>query len=109
LILEYHNPARLTRLIEMAGGTSAAVVGDRGDDLMIDRVTYDQRDRRSRTERIVVRDGRVRRLEFTLEQVPAGALEPRLRTAGFSAVELYGRGEAPFEPLGPRLIAVAVR
>jgi hypothetical protein len=58
---------------------------------------------------LIVRDGRVRRLEFSLEQVPALELERRLKHAGFSSVRLLGAGGGEFVPEGPRLIAVAER
>jgi SAM-dependent methyltransferase len=109
LLLEVHNPSRLARLIELAGGSTSISLVERGDDLMVDRVTYDAAERYSRTERFIVRDGRVRRLEFALEQVPAPELEQRMRAAGFRDVALFGRGGAPFDPEGPRLLAVAER
>jgi SAM-dependent methyltransferase len=108
LLLELHNPGRLARLVELAGGSSANVV-ERGGDLMVDRVTYDQAAGRSRTERFIVKNGRVRKLEFSLEQIPAPQLTQRLHQAGFRDVELLGHGGAPFEPDGRRLIALARR
>ena len=106
LLLEMHNPWHLARLIEAGGGRSAYVV-ERGADLMVDRASYDEAARRSRTERFIIRDGRVRKLEFSLEQVPAPQLVGRLRRAGFPEVALFGAGGAAFEPAGPRLIALA--
>lgn len=108
LLLEMHNPARLAKLVELAGGQTANLV-QRGEDLMVDRVTFDIPARRSLTERFVVRDGRVRKLEFSLEQPYADELVERLRAAGFGTVSLYGRGGAEFEPEGPRVLAVAER
>ena len=69
LLLELMNPLRLARLLELTGGATAAVA-ERGDDLMVDRITYDPVEHRSTTNRYVVRGGRVRKLQFTLEQVP---------------------------------------
>jgi SAM-dependent methyltransferase len=108
LLLELHNPARLARIVELTGGVTAALV-ERDGNLMVDRVTYDADEGRSHTERFIVRPGSVRKLEFSLEQVPAAELEQRLRSAGFRDVELFGRDGAPFDPNGPRLIAVAQR
>jgi ubiquinone/menaquinone biosynthesis C-methylase UbiE len=108
LALELHNPARLARLLELTGGVSATVV-ERDGDLMVDRVTYDQAERRARAERFIVREGRVRKLEFSLEQVPAPQLVQRLGGAGFREVQLFGEGGGPFEAEGPRLIALAQR
>ena len=106
LLLEMHNPWRVRRLVALAGGSSSYVV-ERGDDLLIDRNTYDTDAGRSRTERFIVRDGRVRKLEFSLEQVPAPRLVKRLRRAGFGEASLFGQGGAPFEAEGRRLIVVA--
>lgn len=108
VLLELHNPARLARLLELAGGTSAMVV-ERDGDLMVDRVTYDQAERRSRTERFIVRDGQIRKLVFSLEQLPAPQLIQRLQGAGFRNVQLFGHAGGPFEAEGPRLIALAQR
>ncbi len=108
LLLELHNPGRLERLIELGGGSSASVI-EREGDLLVDRVTYDRAEGFSRTERFVVRDGRVRKLEFRLEQVRAQELVARLRDAGFEDVRLFGQGGAEFEPEGRRLIALARR
>jgi SAM-dependent methyltransferase/RimJ/RimL family protein N-acetyltransferase len=106
LLLELHNPWRLQRLLAQTGGTSAYVV-DKDGALMADRVSYDPDTRMSRTERFVVRDGHLRRLEFTLEQVPAPELANRLQRAGFAKVELFGDGGSAFGPGSRRLIAVA--
>ena len=106
LLLELHNPWRLQRLMATAGGSSAYVI-DRDGDMLADRVTYDRETRTSRTERFIVRDGRLRRLEFTLEQVPAPALVNRLLRAGFASVDLFGEGGVAFQPDGRRLLAVA--
>jgi SAM-dependent methyltransferase len=108
LVIELHNPAHLARIMELTGGSTATLV-ERDGDLMVDRITLDRLQGRSHTERFIVRDGRVRRLEFSLEQVPAAELAQRLRDAGFSSVRLLGRDGAPFDPEGPRLIALAER
>ena len=108
LLLELHNPWRLQRLLAQTGGTSAYVV-DKDDALMANRVSYDPETHMSRTERFIVRDGHMRRLEFTLEQVPGPELANRLERAGFAKVELFGDGGSAFAPGSRRLIAVAHR
>jgi SAM-dependent methyltransferase len=108
LLLEVHNPGRLERLVQLAGGSSASVL-ERDGDLIADRVTYDPDEGFSRTERFIVRDGHVRRLEFRLEQIPAEQLVQRLGDAGFADVRLFGQGGVEFEPEGRRLIALARR
>jgi diamine N-acetyltransferase len=106
LLLELHNPWRLQRLLKQTGGTSAYVV-DKDGALMADRISYDPETRMSRTERFIVRDGHVRRLEFILEQVPGPELAKRLRRAGFAQVQLLGDGGSAFGPDSRRLLAVA--
>ena len=106
LLIELHNPWRLQRLLAQTGGTSAYVV-DKDDALMADRISYDREQRMSRTERFIVRDGHLRRLEFTLEQIPGPELANRLQRAGFAKVELFGDGGSAFAPGSRRLIAVA--
>jgi SAM-dependent methyltransferase len=106
LLLEFHNPGRLERLVELAGGSSASMM-ERDGDLVVDRVTYDRDEGFSYTERFIVRAGRVRKLEFRLEQIPAQQLVQRLTDAGFEQVRLFGQGGEEFDPEGRRLIAVA--
>jgi SAM-dependent methyltransferase len=106
LLLEVHNPWRLQRLIAAAGGATAYVL-DRDDDMMADRVTYDRETGTSRTERFSFRGGRLRRLEFTLEQVSPPDLVNRLRRTGFASVKLFGDGGSAFGPDSRRLIALA--
>jgi SAM-dependent methyltransferase len=104
LILERRNPARLRRTVEAGGGTSAYVM-DRGLDLLVDRVSIVGE--RSRSERFVVRDGRVRKLEFWLETFEGDSLTTALREAGFSEIEMLDeRGESLSDD-SYRLIAVA--
>jgi SAM-dependent methyltransferase len=106
LLLELHNPWRLQRLLKQTGGTSGYVV-DKDGALMADRISYDAETKMSRTERFIVRDGHVRRLEFILEQVPGPELAKRLRRAGFAQVQLLGDGGSAFGPDSRRLLAVA--
>jgi SAM-dependent methyltransferase len=108
LLPELHNPGHLARLLELAGG-SIASLAEREGDLMVDRTTYGTADGYSHTERSIVRDGELRKCEFSLEQIPADQLVCRLEKAGFVGVRLFGRGGGPFEEHGPRLIALAER
>jgi SAM-dependent methyltransferase len=106
LLLELHNPQRLIQLVELSGGAIANVI-ERDGDLMVDRTAYDEATGRSATERWIVRGGRTRKLEFSLEQIRPPDLTQRLRAAGFREVQLFGAAGGPFDPDGPRLIALA--
>jgi SAM-dependent methyltransferase len=84
-------------------------LAERGDDLMIDKVTFDPLWGRSHTERIVVRDGRVRRLHFTLAQPTPEQLAAMLRDAGFGKVEAFNEGGEPYRAGSRRLVIRARR
>jgi SAM-dependent methyltransferase len=57
---------QLNRVALLRQGLPDSFVLERGNDLMIDRVTYDLRTDRTHTERITVRDGCVRRTAFSV-------------------------------------------
>jgi hypothetical protein len=89
----------------MPGGGTSAYVVDRGLDLLVDRVSIVGD--RSHTERFVVRDGRVRKLEFSLEIFDGEALTTGLRQAGFAETEIIDERGEPLSDDSFRLIAVA--
>ena len=84
-------------------------VGERDDDFLIERSHFDPLAGRSRTERIVVRDGRVRRFRFSLATPSASVLRSWLQDAGFSRVEAYGARGEPLRVDSRRLVMVAER
>jgi DNA-binding transcriptional MerR regulator/ubiquinone/menaquinone biosynthesis C-methylase UbiE len=84
-------------------------VGERDDDFLIERSHFDPVAGRSRTERIVVRDGRVRRFRFSLATPPASVLREWLHDAGFTQVEAYGPHGEPLRFDSRRLVVVAER
>src|SRR5439155_9123834 len=65
LIIDHQNPQRLLAVLAAAGG-EATILTERGDDLMIDRTTFDVATARSNTERITVRDGQLKRYHFSV-------------------------------------------
>jgi SAM-dependent methyltransferase len=88
-------------------GGPAVLMTERGDDLLIDKVSFDLVAGRSYTERIIVRDGRVRRTAFSLSQPPASQLVGWLHEAGFGMVEALDETGGPFNPRSRRLVARA--
>jgi SAM-dependent methyltransferase/GNAT superfamily N-acetyltransferase len=106
LLLEVQNPWTLARRAERPGSTFSSVI-ERDGDLMVDRVRYDHASCFSHAERFVVRDGQQRKLEASIEHMPAPRLRGRLHRAGFGDIQLFGQGGASFDPLGPTLIALA--
>ncbi len=108
LLVDLQNPERIARLAAPAHGTFASVLELDGD-LMIDRVRYDPMEAFTHSTRWIVRAGNVRRIEFSLEQIPAPQLVRRLQEPGFGDIRLVGRDGEPFSTDSARMIALARR
>ena len=103
LLIENNNPAELLRR------WLPWVVTERNGDFSIDRSTFDPVSGRANTERVLVRDGRVRRFTFSVRMFIAAELRDWLLDAGFAAVDFYdGEGE-PLTAQGRRMITIARR
>jgi SAM-dependent methyltransferase len=96
-------------LANMPASGQVVWLADRGDDLMIDKVTFDAVVGRSHTERIVVRDGRVRRVHFTLAQFAPEQLAGMLRDAGFTGVDALDESGGTYQVGSRRLVMRARR
>ncbi len=103
LLLEQASRELLIRNLP-AHGVPAVWMTERGDDLLIDKVSFDPAAGRSHTERIVVRDGQVRRTEFSLSQPTASQLGDWMRAAGFDEVEAFDESGGPFAATSRRLL-----
>ncbi len=82
---------------------------ERDGDFVIDRRWLDPTSGRALTERVVVRDGRVRRFRFSVRMFLAVELGDWLRQAGFVTVGFYDEQGEPLTAEGRRMIAVAER
>jgi SAM-dependent methyltransferase len=102
LLIEQINRTALLR-----EGLPRNFVTERGNDLMIDLVQYDLRTDRTDTQRITVRDGRVRRTAFSVRLYGFTEFARLLGTAGFRSIEAFGRNGEPLTLYGRRLIVVA--
>jgi SAM-dependent methyltransferase len=101
LLIENNNPAQLlTRALPW-------IVYERDGDFMIDRWHFDPTTSRGITERIVLRDGRSRRFEFSVRMFIAAELGDWCRDAGFRHVEFYEDEGAPLTAQGRRMITIA--
>lgn len=85
------------------------LVVERGDDLMIDQVSYDVLAERSKTKRMTVRKGHVRRTEFSIRLYGFAELAHLLRAAGFQSVEGFGRDGEPLTLHSHRLLTLATK
>ena len=101
LLIEQMNRYALVR-----GGLPSNYVVTRGNDLMIDRVEYDALSDRSATERIIVRDGRVKRSKFFVRLYSPAELTALLGEAGFRSVQVFGQEGQPFTLYGHRTMVV---
>lgn len=82
-------------------------VVQRNDDLRIDIMNNDVLTDRRNCERIIVRNGRVRRTHLSFRQYGFSDYVRMLRSAGFETVEAYGQEGGPFTFDSPRLVVVA--
>lgn len=103
-LIEQINRAALLR-----DGLPRSFVTERGDDLMIDLVSYDLKTERTHTERIAVCGGRVRRAAFSVRLYGFTELARLLAAAGFRNMEGFGRNGEPLTLYGRRLIVVAAK
>jgi len=107
LLLEQASRELLLSNLPRHGGP-ALIMTERGDDLMIDRVTFDLGTGRSHTDRITVRGGRVSRTQFSLSQPTASQLTDWLHEAGFGTVEALDETGEPVRPQSRRLVVRAL-
>ena len=105
LLLEQASRDLLVANIPPSG--QAVWMTERGDDLMIDKVSLDPVAGRSHTERILVREGRVRRTGFSLAQPTAEQLGEMLRESGFEEVRALDESGEPFGVRSRRLLVLA--
>ena len=101
LLIEQINRTALLR-----AGQPSSFVDLRGDDLMIDRIDYDGLTDRSITERIIVREGRVKRTKFFVRLYGPSELSLLMRGAGFRSSQAFGQNGEPYTLYGRRLIVV---
>ncbi len=86
-----------------------SVVLERDGNFTIDRSRFDPTTGRARTERIVIRDGGMRRFVFSIRMFLAVERRDWLLDAGFTAVDFFdGEGEA-LSAAGRRMITIAQR
>ncbi|MFK0692104.1 class I SAM-dependent methyltransferase [Mesorhizobium sp. IMUNJ 23033] len=84
-------------------------VAQRNDDVRIDIFSNDVLSDRSNLERIIVRDGCVRRTHLSFRQYGFSEYVRMLRSAGFENVEAYGQEGGAFTSDSSRLVVVAYK
>jgi hypothetical protein len=84
-------------------------VVERDGNMAVDRSAFDPVTGRASTERVIVRDGRIRRFHFSVRLFLAVELRDWLHAAGFRSVVFFGPDGAPLTSASPRMITVAQR
>ncbi len=108
LLLEQLHREVIVRALPGAGAPLLSLQ-ERGDDLMLDRVWLDPVAGRTRTERIIVRDGRVRRVRFSVAVPTFPELAGQLRAAGFGEVSVRDEHGEALRPGSRRMVVLARR
>lgn len=84
-----------------------SVVTERDGNLMIDRARFDPISGRGRTERTIVRDGRVRRFHFSVRMFIAAELRDWLRETGYRDIEFVDYSGEPLTATSRRMVTIA--
>lgn len=100
---------QLNRFALLRDKSPTCEVVQRNDDLRIDIIEYDALTDRRNSERIVVRNGCIRRTRLSVRHYGFSEYVRMLRNAGFETVEAYGQEGGEFTPYGPRLVVVAYK
>jgi ubiquinone/menaquinone biosynthesis C-methylase UbiE len=96
-------------LADLLGRWQPAQVVERDGNFAIDRSRFDPTTGRATTDRVIVRDGRTRRFEFSVRMFVAAELRDWLLEAGFLEVDFYDQEGEPLTIQGRRMISVAHR
>jgi SAM-dependent methyltransferase len=107
LVMDMHDRDALVGRIAAAGEPVNVV--ETGDDLLIDRAAFDPVTGRSRTDRLTVRDGRLRRTSFSVRMPTFPELRGWLQSVGFRDVVALDECDAPFASGARRLVVVTTR
>jgi SAM-dependent methyltransferase len=96
-------------LAELLGRWQPAQVVERDGNFAIDRSRFDPTTGRATTDRVIVRDNRTRRFEFSVRMFVAAELRDWLLEAGFLEVDFYDQEGEPLTIQGRRMISIAHR
>ncbi|MET2832859.1 class I SAM-dependent methyltransferase [Mesorhizobium shangrilense] len=104
LLIDHHN-----RVLLLRHKLPICNVWQRNNDVRIDILSNDVLSDRSHIERIIVRDGCVRRTHLSFRQYGFSEYVSMLRSAGFETVEAYGEEGGAFTSDSSRLMVVAYK
>lgn len=98
---------QLNRAAVLCEGAPCYEIVRRGDDFKLDISEYDARTERNNTERLIVREGIVRRMRLSIRLYGVAEYMRILHGVGFGRVELYGKEGGAFDSFGQKIIVVA--
>ncbi|MER9568959.1 class I SAM-dependent methyltransferase [Mesorhizobium opportunistum] len=104
LLIDHHN-----RVLALRHKLPICYVAQRNDAVRIDILSNDVLSDRSHIERIIVRDGCVRRTHLSFRQYGFSDYVRMLRSAGFETVEAFGEEGGAFTSDSSRLVVVAYK
>lgn len=103
LLIENNN------LAELLPRWLPSVVVERDGNFSIDRATFDPITGRSMTERVIARNGRIRRFGFSVRMFIASELRDWVLQAGFDAVDSRDHAGTPLTTQSRRMVTIARR
>ena len=103
LLVDQYNTPALARVADHY------TVLDFGDSLILQKPVWDLETARWGAERIVVRDGKIRRSRFMCRCYSAPELKRMLTQSGFSDIQFFGDGFQRIELSSTRMIALATK
>jgi SAM-dependent methyltransferase len=107
VLLEMHDRDALVARIAAVGEPVSVV--EAGEDLIVDRARFDPVAGRAHTERLIVRDGRLRRTSFSVRMPTFPELRGWLEAVGFTEPRALDEHGAPFRSGARRLVVLATR
>jgi SAM-dependent methyltransferase len=107
LVMDLNNRDALVSQLRLT--PEVVTVVERGHDMLVDRVTFNQKSGRSETRRAIVRAGKRTELQFWIRMPTFSELTAWLSEAGFGTVAAYDERGEEFSVNARRLVVVAHR
>jgi SAM-dependent methyltransferase len=104
LLIDIHNRDEFVRRFTPSPFSSTVQIGD---DVLIDTTDFDTVEGRIETDRVIVRDGEVRRSHHSVRLPTISELDAWLHAAGFTNVRFTARDGKPPSIFRPRLVVIA--
>lgn len=104
LLIDTHNRDEFVRRFTPAPFSTTVQIGD---DILIDTTDFDSVEGRIETDRVIVRDGNLRRSHHSVRLATINELRSWLHAVGFGNVRFTARDGQPPSIFRPRLVVIA--